>query len=431
MVKQVLDGHVLGPLARLLSARVTVNTFYLALSSALQYALSFVTGVLVARMLGADALGVFGLASAVGQIAYRLADCGMITILTRLISRSDPDARQRFRAAMAFRLWTGIASVAAVEAFALLAGYDLDLQTALLLYAGSQLIAGLRELGSTLYYGRQAMARPAAAAVVFRLTSFLLSAMFLVAGLGVVWTILALLIGQAAAAWYLAAGPESEARQLPVRFSGRGVGALLRESYPIAVAGIFAMINLRADAVILSLYVDQSALGLYNGAYALIIGFALFPTSFLPALYPALAQRFQTARADAVKLFLRSQLLSVGLGLGLAVGLTLTARWLMTVLYGPAFSAGGPILAILGWAVLCMYVSYANSTFFNAVDRQDLNLWTAVLAGVVNVGANFVLVPRLGALGAAWATVLSEATFLASTSVLTGWLISGYRAGNA
>jgi O-antigen/teichoic acid export membrane protein len=387
-----------------------------------------VSGVLVARLLGADGLGVYGLASAIGQIAYRVADCGMPTILTRLISRSDPGAGSQFASSMAFRLWTGLATVGAVEAFALIVGYEVELQTALLLYTASQLIAGIRELGSTLFYGRQAMGRPAAASAVSRVTAFVVTAAFLIAGLGVIWTILALVLGQAAAAWYLSAGAGPELQQLPVRFSWQGVAPVLRESYPIAVAGIFAMINLRADAVVLSLYVDQTSLGLYNGAYAIVIGLALFPNSFLPALYPALSEQFHVARGAAVSLFLRSQALTAALGLMIAIALALSAPWLMTLLYGTGFVTAGPILAILGWAILCMYISYTNSTFFNAVDRQQLNLWTAVLAGVVNVTANLMLVPRYGVRGAAWATVLSEGVFLVSTSLLVARILVGYHA---
>lgn len=401
-----------------MSGRIAVNALYLTISNLLQYALSFATGVLIARFLGADALGIYGLAASIGQIGSRIADLGMTTILTRMFSRSHPDAPSRFAMAIAFRLWTGIAMVVAVQLFGLALGYDLELQVALLLYSAGLIVSGVREIANTLYYGRESMARPALASAMFRVVAFTLTAVFIGAGLSVIWSIAALLIGQIVASWYLHTGEMAEARRLHVTFTWVGIGGLLRESYPVAVAGIFAMVNLRADTVLLSRHVSHAEIGIYSGAFAVIIGLTVVPSSLLPAIYPALSREFHRNPRGAVTMLLRSQLLGALLGLGAALVLWLTAGWVMRVLYGPELVAGGPVLATLALSVPLIYLSYTNSMFFNGVDRQDLNLWTAIIAGVVNVVANLILIPRHGITGAAWATVLSEATFLVTTSFL-------------
>src|SRR5690349_14119439 len=89
------------------TSRIAINATYLTISNTLQYVLLFLTGVLIARFQGADALGVYGLASAVGQIAYRVASLGVPVILTRMFSRASPYATDQYRAALTLRLWMG------------------------------------------------------------------------------------------------------------------------------------------------------------------------------------------------------------------------------------------------------------------------------------------------------------------------------------
>ena len=65
-----------------------------------------------------------------------------------------------------------------------------------------------------------------------------------------------------------------------------------------------------------------------------------------------------------------------------------------------------------------MFASNAFIAALNAMDRQVLFTWAAVVSLVVNVGLNLVLIPAYGYLGAAWATDLTELALL-----VTGWVM--------
>lgn len=399
------------------------NTLYLSLSNAVQYVLAFFTGVLIARILGADALGVYGLASAVGQIAYRIAELGVPIILTRHFARALPESGRQFLSAMAFRLWAGLLTVVGVEAFALLIGHGIDVQLAIVIYTVGQVVGGLKETALSVYYGHQKIGRAAVSYAIFRVVSFVITVVILLLGLGVVWAIVALLIGQVVSYAYVRAGPERLARRVPLRFELGPMKELLSLSYPLAISGVFTMVNSRADAVILSAFVDNTQLGYYNGAYAVVIGLTLFPTSFMPALYPALSSSFRKSTRQTVRLFLSSQLLTGAVAIVAAVVVSLVAGTIIRLLYGPAFAPATAVLSLLGWALISMYLSQGNINFFNAVDRQKYTLWASVIAGTVNVVANVVLIPRMGIQGAAWATILSESALLLTTLVMVAHLI--------
>src|SRR5207244_13643187 len=65
-------------------------------------------------------------------------------------------------------------------------------------------------------------------------------------------------------------------------------------------------------------------------------------------------------------------------------------------------------LQILALGIFAMFVTNAFIATLNAVDRQGLFTWATFVSLVVNLILNLALIPFLGYLGAAWATVLTE-----------------------
>jgi O-antigen/teichoic acid export membrane protein len=77
-------------------------------------------------------------------------------------------------------------------------------------------------------------------------------------------------------------------------------------------------------------------------------------------------------------------------------------------LYGGAkYADSAPLLAVLVWSEIPIFFA---STFCNglmAAGLQKLVLWPTVTGAAVNVVLNLYLIPRWGALGASWATVIA------------------------
>jgi Na+-driven multidrug efflux pump len=50
------------------------------------------------------------------------------------------------------------------------------------------------------------------------------------------------------------------------------------------------------------------------------------------------------------------------------------------------------------------------SPLLTAYDQVRVVMWSSILTGVVNLSANLILIPQLGVIGSAWATVLAYST---------------------
>ena len=78
---------------------------------------------------------------------------------------------------------------------------------------------------------------------------------------------------------------------------------------------------------------------------------------------------------------------------------------------------------MLPWLLAALIFILPNGVLTQAAIAQNIEHLYAVAAGaaaLVNIGLNFVLIPRFGGLGAAWATIVTDA-------FLTVFLILGLR----
>jgi O-antigen/teichoic acid export membrane protein len=101
--------------------------------------------------------------------------------------------------------------------------------------------------------------------------------------------------------------------------------------------------------------------------------------------------------------------LVVLLSYGVAIPTTMLAPFIIRLFYGAAFADAAPMLAILMWAGVWISLGLVRSAVVQSENRQVLTLRAGILGAVSNVLLNLVLIPPLGGVGSAIATVVSQA----------------------
>ena len=76
-------------------------------------------------------------------------------------------------------------------------------------------------------------------------------------------------------------------------------------------------------------------------------------------------------------------------------------------LYGPLYTESAAILCVHIWSGLLVGFGQLSGAWLMAERRIVLNLYRNLFGLAVNVPLNYFLIPRFGALGAAWATLIS------------------------
>lgn len=135
-------------------------------------------------------------------------------------------------------------------------------------------------------------------------------------------------------------------------------------------------------------------------------------------LYPRLASVGPEQIYELTAQACRRTLLVSGVG---ALMIAFAGPWVIRLWYGPAFAPAGAPLPWAAAGVMAMSIFVILSRSFTARHRQQVNIAAGMIALVGNVALNFLLIPRLGIVGAAMATFVSYAG--ACALLMTAFLV--------
>lgn len=203
-------------------------------------------------------------------------------------------------------------------------------------------------------------------------------------------------------AWWVIRGGGS----FRVRLDAAAWPALIRETLPFGLGALCIVVLYREDTVMLNWLKGDAETGLYSSAFRLMEGTLLVPQAVALAAYPTFSRIFHEGcalRPQAEKL--QRWLLIFCFPL-MAGGILLAPR--VIGLFNEEYLLSTRVLQWLLLALPALYLNYLVGTLLRSVDRQTINLYSAAMALAVNFGMNLVLIPPLGARGAAIATVLTQ-----------------------
>jgi len=184
---------------------------------------------------------------------------------------------------------------------------------------------------------------------------------------------------------------------------------LLAEAWPLMFASFAIGVYMKIDEVMLRQLAGPAVVGIYSAAVKLSEIWYFLPVALGASVLPALLR----ARASDEAVYAHRQQqyydISAAAAYILSVPIALVAPKLINLTYGLDYAAAGPILAVHIWSSVFVFIGVARGQWLVNEGLQKFYL-AATLAGAgANVMLNLVLIPRLGGLGAAWATVLSYA----------------------
>jgi O-antigen/teichoic acid export membrane protein len=368
--------------------------------------LQLLTGLLLARRLGASDFGAFGVLSAIAVVAAEAADLGLQGTATRALVAGTLSLRGILRT----KAWLSAAFLLAT----LLVHPFHPLLTPLLLYFVG---AGWAEiLGVAL---RARGRRAAEAAVIFALRS---SGLALVAlalargggGLACFWALALSTIPPCVIGALLLRGAPAPARADEAGdATDPGSLAILKTSAPLAVNGGLALLSLRVELLVMSALRSREEVGYFLAALQVVQVLSFVPSALCAGAMPALtreALRSPGEGSDAVR---RRTAATLALAAAsCTVGLALVAEALTARLYGEGFAPTARPLAVLALAVVPLFL---NTLFLHALIAAERASWLPRLTVVRVVTAGLlalVFVPWAGAEGASAGFVASELLLL-------------------
>lgn len=200
---------------------------------------------------------------------------------------------------------------------------------------------------------------------------------------------------------------------------------MLAFGIPMTISGTVFVLQTMLDRFVLAGAMGEHAAGLYGAAADLVRQVMMFPGVAIGTAVVPIAVHF-LARDDRPGLdrhMIESTEMLLAILAPAAAGLAIIAGKLAFLVLGEEFRAEAAMLIpIVALAWLFRSVTYQIlHVSFQVKRKPGLMLAQGIMTLALNAAALFILVPRFGLLGAAWALVLSEALGMAVGYGLTRW----------
>ena len=389
-------------------AAVGSNVAWLMLDKLVRAGLALTVGAWVARHLGPTGFGELSYAVTLIVLFQGVCNLGADGIIVRDIARSPDRAAEILGTAFRLRLLVGLCCWGvAVGLVALLRPQDTQ-AIALTAIVGASLVFQAADTVDLWFQSQSRNAYPVKA----KLTAYALAnavRIGLLLNHAPLWTFaLAAVIDAVALASALAVVYPSFKTQQPWRASWSHAGRLLRESLPFMVSGVSALLYMRIDQIMIREFLGEQQLGIYSAAVPLSQVWAVVPVALATALAPYVARKkaeSEAAYMDALEQVFR---LFAALSVVVTVATALLAQPLIALLYGPAYAAAAPVLALHVVANIFIFMGVAQGLWLINEGHGRMTLYRTGLGAIVSVVGNWLLIPHFGLLGSAAVTVLAQ-----------------------
>lgn len=374
-----------------------------------------VVTIVLARHYGRELFGQWAAALVFAQLTGTVVEGGLGRLLMRDAARDPAIASQSLRLALRGRAALGSVALPAalLGAWLFFGGFSAPWALALLLVVG-RFLEGLQTTYQSVLFALGHFRLPNLIQVAQRLGRVVLVVAVVLLDGPLWWAALATL----AVALFSLGGTARLAAPI-VRPEGSGdLRSYWRDAAWFWLGGVLFWINAEVDQLMLSRMTGDAATGIYAAAIRLLGLALIIPRLVSDSVIPRLFRSAPSSAGRSNEDMNMTGFVLTLLGSVAAANLAFFGPELIALVYTAEYAESGPVLALLGGFVLLHFARSAPNWFLSTSDRVRTNAVLLGLAAVANVVANLILIPRLGALGAAGATVLSEGLLLAMATAL-------------
>jgi len=163
-----------------------------------------------------------------------------------------------------------------------------------------------------------------------------------------------------------------------------------------------------ADSLIIGIIMTEDSVGIYQTAFQLTSAATFITIALHTVLYPKVSNWNAQGFLHEISFSLaRAVTYSLLLAVPVAVGGWILGDRLLYFFYGAGFAVGAPALAVLLLVQVVNVFMYLQTMCLNAIDRPRESFYATGTAAVVNILLDLFLIPLIGIVGAAVATLVT------------------------
>ncbi len=393
--------------------------------SAASAGLLLILFVVAGRTLGDVEFGKFSFALALGTIFETLMDFGLHQVTIRAVARDRSQATALLHHTLGIKLVWGAVAMAALAATATLLRPEWDVRLACYLLGGSLVLRSYMLTIRGVLQGLERFGWDSIVVAADRAILLAFGTAALMAGGGLRGLAIAFVVARGTALALTAWLTHAELGGVGIRFNRAIWRELQTTALPLGFFLVVLNLYSYVDGVMLGVMRGNVETGLYAAAYRTYEGMTYLPSIIAAVLTPRLSDLFVSDRPEHRRVALRGLAGAAGLAVLVGAAAYMLAMPLLVWLFGAEFAPAASPFRILCLGLPLVFSIWVLHAIIISVNREHLLVKTALVGLAVNVSLNLYVIPRMGADGAALATVVGE---FVSMTILIGGVVAAFRA---
>lgn len=388
--------------------RVSRNIFFQGISELITKGIQIVILIYIARLLRETEFGKFNFAIAFTTISLIFIDLGLQPLLVREISRKNELASKYVFHTIIIKSISSLIGFFIVVIIMNFMGYANDVRLIVYLMFLSTIFKSLTDALSSVFLAFERMQWDTFMKIVRAILLMSLVFFGLIKNFELIYIALMYVITE----FLVLVLCLNIIFTRFIKFTASIQKGLIRhltlESLPFALTVLFYNIYFYIDSVMLSKMRGLYEVGIYSAAYNLTIALVSIPYIYVYSIFPSLS-RFYVNSKESIKFAYKKSLLYISL-----IALPITAIFffagdnIIHFLYGAGYHKSVLVLKIVAITIFFRFITFVNGIVIISIDKQKQRLYYQGLTALINIGLNFILIPKYGYIGAAFATVATE-----------------------
>ena len=180
---------------------------------------------------------------------------------------------------------------------------------------------------------------------------------------------------------------------------------IMKYSFPLLLNKMIIWLFFSFDQIAIKLWSSYSELGVYSAALKLMAILTILQGTISAFIVPKQLKKYEENPEDR-DYFTKTTMIVTGIMFGIAI-FTMIFRDLAHLVLGDSYKQAIYVIPILTLAPVLNCMSETLSQGINFAKKPKWHFIAGVVASIINIGLNFILVPKYGAKGAAIATAIA------------------------
>jgi O-antigen/teichoic acid export membrane protein len=398
------------------------NTFWIFLQKILRVISGLLVGLWVVRYLGPERFGILSYSQSLVALFLSISALGLgEEILVKEILNSKKSISIIIGTSISLRIIGAITMILILIGYMFFSNNEIFINTIIIIIAASSIFESFTSNINYYFQSKVENKILLKADILSLLISAFLKILLILNGASLIYFALIILIDSMILASILLYSffKNSKSNLSDLSFDKKLSYKLINSSWPLIFGGMLTSIYMKIDQVMIKELIGTEEVGVYAVAIKLTELCYILPGVITSSLLPAIIN----SKKINENLYIKRLQSLYGFLLFIAIFISLImnffSEFIIKIFFGNEYLSSIQILKIYAWNSIFVFIGIVSSKWLIIENLQVYLTINVFFGAIINVILNYLLIDKIGLVGAAWASLISQ--FVSSYLMLLFW----------